>query len=205
MTWHHHLAHLNDQSVHQMATTGMVQGLAITNRKNSGKCVDCINGKLKAKPFARLPNCLPRVLARVFYDLAGPIEVVSLGGAKYTLLVIDEFSCYTFASFVTLKSEVVASVNHVISHAEMETGEKLNELHSDNGMEIVNNSMQIVLDYSATTHRTTVPWGCLVYYRTPLQKQSKLSPHTAKGFFVGVVREHIYRVYNPIRHEVFQA
>ena len=51
MTWHRQLAHLNNKSVHLMATTGMVQGMAITHKNISGKCVDCINGKLKAKPF----------------------------------------------------------------------------------------------------------------------------------------------------------
>lgn len=64
-------------------------------------------GSWKLSPSIDYQTICLGFLLGSFSDLAGPIEVTSLGGARYALLVIDEYSCYTFASFVTLKLDVV--------------------------------------------------------------------------------------------------
>ena len=84
--------------------------------------------------------------------------MASLRGAKYASLVVDDYSRYVFASFVSLKSDVVSAVKYVICHAENETGQKLAELHLDNGMEVVNEDMKKVFELNATLHTTTVPY-----------------------------------------------
>ena len=48
-------------------------------------------------------------------------------------------------------------------------------------------------------------WGCPVYYRIPVEKQTKLGPHAQKGFFVGVDGNYIYRVYDPIKRDVIKS
>ena len=141
-----------------MSKGGTARGLWITNSKTQNQCKDCLIGKMKAKPFADHTSNVKHVLARVHCDLAGPINVQSLGGANYAHFLIDKYSCYTFASFVARKSNVPYSADFVIQHTENETGLKLSELQSDNGTEIVNKDMQIVLDYNATTHQTSVPY-----------------------------------------------
>ena len=72
--------------------------------------------------------------------------------------MIDEYSRYTFVSFVSSKSDVPDALNFLIRHAENESGLKLSELHSDNGTEVVNKEVAEILEHSASIHRRTVPY-----------------------------------------------
>lgn len=250
----------------------MVEGLTVTKRDITGKCEDCLLGKFKANPFTLCTSRAQCVLEKIHYELAGPVEVSSLGGAKYALIIVDDYSPFTFASFVNSKDLVPNAINHILHHAENETGLKATIFQSDNGTEVVSKEMEVILDISATIHQTMVPhtpqmngvaeceiqsafnavhsmlhnsqspkylwaealayyvhchnqhpcasipkgktpyelyygkrssvahlhaWGCPCYYRIPLVKQQKLSPHGLKGFFVGVFKDKAYHVFDP--------
>ena len=156
--WHRRFGHINESTLKKLIDSDLVSGMDVTKLHITGKCCDCIVGKMKANPFTRRTSRVDRVLARLHCDLAGPVKIQSLGGSRYAFILVDEYSRYSFVSFVNSKSDVPDSLNFLICHAESETGMKLLELHSDNGTEIVNNEVDTILDLSAATHWTTVPY-----------------------------------------------
>jgi len=92
--WHHRLGHLNIKGVH--ALQNMVSGV---NRGNmpcptsSFVCEGYIEGKQHCKPFpndGRMRATKP--LEIVHSDVCGPMRTTSLGGARYFVTYIDDFS-----------------------------------------------------------------------------------------------------------------
>ena len=52
-----------------------------------------------------------KVLELLHMDLMGPMQVESIGGKKYAYVVVDDFSRYTWISFIREKSETFKAYN----------------------------------------------------------------------------------------------
>ena len=68
-------------------------------------------------------------------DLFGPITYISIGGNKYGLVIVDDFSRFTWVFFVHDKSEVQGIVKKLIRRAQNEFELKIKNIRSDNGSE----------------------------------------------------------------------
>lgn len=55
-------------------------------------------------------------------DIVGPSRIVSLGGNVYTLIVIDDCSCYTYILFLSLKRETFDSFRKLAKIIQNEKG-----------------------------------------------------------------------------------
>lgn len=70
-------------------------------------CEGCIAGKQWKLPFPRVPGYhATTLLGLVHSDLCGPMQVTSLGGSRYCLTFIDDFSRFADVYFLRHKSEV---------------------------------------------------------------------------------------------------
>ena len=52
-------------------------------------------------------------------DLFGPMSVGSLGGKKYTLMVVDEYTKYTWIIFFNPKSDALEEIISLIKREEL--------------------------------------------------------------------------------------
>ena len=68
-------------------------------------------------------------------DLFGPITYISIGGNKYGLVIIDDYSCFTWVFFLHDKSEVQGIVKKFIRRVQNEFELKIKNIRSDNGSE----------------------------------------------------------------------
>lgn len=102
--WHRRLGHLNRKSMQLL--TNLTDGLDKINAL-SEPCVSCIEGKQSRKPFYCSMRKTNKILELVHSDLCGPMETASIGNCKYIFTLIDDFSRYMFAYFLSEKSQVV--------------------------------------------------------------------------------------------------
>ncbi|KAH9781008.1 Integrase catalytic domain-containing protein [Citrus sinensis] len=72
---------------------------------NFGTCVDCIKGKLTAKTRKERTRRSQQVLELVHTDICGPFTHIAIGGYKYFITFIDDFSRYGHVELLTEKSE----------------------------------------------------------------------------------------------------
>ncbi|KAJ7776270.1 hypothetical protein B0H16DRAFT_1221014, partial [Mycena metata] len=83
-TLHRCMAHSDPQTILEMYSKNLVDGLKIGSRMLHGRCVNCIHGRSKAhhhdKPIA--PEGV-EAADLVCIDLWGPARTQSRGGAKY--------------------------------------------------------------------------------------------------------------------------
>lgn len=154
--WHRRLAHLNSRSMNLMKN-GLVTGMDY-DVSTFNPCVPCIEGKQPKLPFSKKSYSRSKeLLGLVHTDVCGPMQVPSLGGMRYFVTFIDDFSRKTFIYFLKRKVQVFEKFKLFKALAENQTGKKLKVLRSDNGGEYVNHVFQEYLENCGVKHETTIP------------------------------------------------
>ena len=59
-------------------------------------------------------------------DLMGPIHTKSRGGKRYVIVVVDDFSRYSFVYFLREKSETIEHLKSLFSRIQVEIGLQIN-------------------------------------------------------------------------------
>lgn len=90
-------------------------------------------------------------------DLCGPISVESIGGAKYFITFIDDYSRKMFVYFIKNKSDACNKFKEFKALVENETGNKI--LRTDNGRKYLNNEFVEILKNSGIKHQTTISYN----------------------------------------------
>ncbi len=142
-TWHCCLGHINVRRIEEMVLRGLFDGLKITQRKMSGRCVDCIYGKHVQRPFNKTVTPETEVLEHVHLDLWRKARTQSRGGHSYLMCVTDGHSTYRVPYHLRIKTKTelldTFRVYHVM--AERQTGKKLKRVHFDGGGKFDNDLM----------------------------------------------------------------
>ncbi|GKD18404.1 integrase, catalytic region, zinc finger, CCHC-type containing protein, partial [Tanacetum coccineum] len=76
----------------------------------------------KSKKASHLPKLVPSEhskLELLHMDLCGPIRVASINGKKYILVIVDEFSRYTWVYFLRSKDETPEIIKKFIAQAQL--------------------------------------------------------------------------------------
>ena len=142
--WHQRYGHLNGKSLQALQLNNMVTGMSAASDMQAANCVGCLQGKQHRKAFPSLPADHKRQekLALVHTDLCGPMNVASIGGRRYLLTFIDDFSRRIWTCFLRLKSEVLYCFQLFVSEAERQTGMKVKAVRSDRGGEYTLNAFK---------------------------------------------------------------
>lgn len=156
--WHNRLGHVSKRKIRRMARVSAVDGLRISHQSDDRICRFCALGKCKrASHRTRTTPRVTRAGVSLHFDTVGP-NPESLGGSKYTLLCKDEYSRYRMASFIATKDEIPSEVKACISRAELETGNRVLRIVSDNGTEFKNTEVNKFLKERGILHRVSTPY-----------------------------------------------
>lgn len=150
--WHERLCH---QNVVQVKCWLKKMNIAYTDMPDF-KCIGCIYGKQHRSSFQHSNSRASRVGELIHTDVCGPMQVKSLGGARFFLLLKDDYSNYRTVFFLKEKSEVCSFINEYINVVAKEHTIKV--LRSDNGTEFVNRNMEQLLKKNGITHQRSVPY-----------------------------------------------
>ena len=91
-------------------------------------------------------------------DLFGTIAYISIGGNKYSLVIVDDFSRFTWVFFLQDKSEAQGIVKKFIRRAQNEYELKIKHVRSDNGSEFWNTNVEEFLDEEGIKHEFSAPY-----------------------------------------------
>ncbi|KAL8116381.1 hypothetical protein AgCh_022764 [Apium graveolens] len=75
-------------------------------------------------------------------DLFGPVNVMSIAKKKYALVIVDEFTRYTWVYFLHTKSETASILIDHVKHLDKLVKDSVKTLRSDNGTEFKNLIME---------------------------------------------------------------
>ena len=105
--WHRSLEHIQPSAIMEMVKSKNVRGLNIDHTGNNElTCTGCILGKSHRTAIPKQSNNrASKLLELVHSDVNGPIEVASLGGSRYFVTFIDDFSRWTSSYPMKAKSQ----------------------------------------------------------------------------------------------------
>src|SRR5581483_11794672 len=145
--WHQRLCHQNFKDMNKLVSKGLVSGLPETRLTKDTLCSACELGKIKrsSHPPKMETNC-KSPLDMIHMDLCGPVRVESLARKKYMLVLVDEFSRFTWLEFLRAKSDAADRIIYFIKRIQVSLGLKVKKLRSDNGTEFRNTKLQSFLE-----------------------------------------------------------
>nr|GFA71155.1 retrovirus-related Pol polyprotein from transposon TNT 1-94 [Tanacetum cinerariifolium] len=95
--WHRHLSHLNFGVINHLARQGLVRGLPKLKFEKDHLCSACVMGKSKKKSHKpKSKDINQEKLYLLHMDLCGPIRVESVNRKKYILVIVDDYSRFTW-------------------------------------------------------------------------------------------------------------
>jgi len=98
--WHRRLAHVGMRSLTKLQKEGHILGLTNVVFEKDRLCSACQAGKQVGAPHpAKNILTSTRPLKLLHKDLFGPVAYISIGGNKYGLLIIVDFSRFTWVFF----------------------------------------------------------------------------------------------------------
>ena len=175
-TWHRRLAHIQPAAILEMAKSDAVKGLKIKDSNETPKtCTGCLTGKAHRLSIPKQSSSrTSQLLELVHSDVNGPIEVPSIGGSRYFVTFIDDFSRCTSLYTMKNKSDTLNCFKAFHAYAEKHTGarlknfnvihrsrksaEELKALRSDNVGEYISNEFKSYLQQHGIQHQLTVAY-----------------------------------------------
>lgn len=160
--WHRRLGHLNFNSLEKLKSVG-ADGIVLTKNTSHTKkilegCSTCLQGKQTRLPFKHVAVRATKMLELIHSDVGGPIECDSLGGSRFYVVFVDDFTRKVFVYILKTKSEVPQVFSDFKQFVENQTGKKIQILRTDNGTEYVNASLLSILRKSGILHQKTAPY-----------------------------------------------
>nr|GEZ30285.1 retrovirus-related Pol polyprotein from transposon TNT 1-94 [Tanacetum cinerariifolium] len=104
--WHQRLSHLNFDTINDLSRNDLVSGLLKFKYHKEHLCPSCEQRKSKraSHPPKPVPNLRQR-LHLLHMDLYGPMRIASINGKRYVLVIVDDYSRYTWVNFLISKDE----------------------------------------------------------------------------------------------------
>jgi transposase InsO family protein len=99
-----------------------------------------------------------RPLELLHIDLFGPVAYLRIRGSKYGLVIVDDFSCFTWVFFLQDKSKTQGTLKHFLRRAQNEFELKVKKIRSDNGSEFKNLQVEEYLEEEGIKHEFSAPY-----------------------------------------------
>jgi hypothetical protein len=152
-TWHNRLAHQHAGQVKKILRKSQTPF-----DDQVFRCKRSIFGKMHRLPFPKSISKSSRVGELIHMDLCGPMQEKSLGGARYFLLLKDDFSHWRTLYFIKEKSDTCKDLEDFIKRTEKYLPKGLKILRSDNGLEFINAEIRNITQRYGIIHQKNVSY-----------------------------------------------
>jgi hypothetical protein len=108
--WHKRLGHPSHGVLRQLLHNRAVNNLHIMGHVNENDdCVTCIQAKQSRLPFLVSDSVATERLGLVHADVIGKLPCISIGGSRWVLSMMDDFSRYSEVVCLRTKAEVAGA------------------------------------------------------------------------------------------------
>ncbi|CAJ2662295.1 unnamed protein product [Trifolium pratense] len=153
--WHQKLGHLNLKSMKRVISEEAIRGLPSLQIQEGNICGECQIGKQTKVSHQKLQHLSTSRVLELLH--MGPIQVESLGGKKYVLVVVDDFSRYTWVNFIREKSETFEEFKNLCLQLQKEKDCGIVRIRSDHGKEFENSKFADFCAAEGITHEFSSP------------------------------------------------
>nr|GEV69381.1 retrovirus-related Pol polyprotein from transposon TNT 1-94 [Tanacetum cinerariifolium] len=155
--WHHRLFHLNFDTINLLSKNDIVTGLPKLKFVKDHLCSSCELGKAKRKSFqSKTTPSSKRRLQLLHMDLCGPMQVESINRRKYVLVIVDDYSRYTWTHFLRSKDETPEVLINFLRLVQRGLHAQVRTVRTDKGMEFLNKTLHAYFAAKGINHQTSV-------------------------------------------------
>ncbi|KAL5648114.1 hypothetical protein ACJX0J_042469, partial [Zea mays] len=157
--WHRRLVHVGMKNLHKLLKGEHILGLTNVHFEKDNMCSACQAGKQVGAhhPHKNIMTT-DRPLELLHMDLFGPIAYISIGGSKYCLVIVDDYSRFTWVFFLHDKSQTQETLKGFLRWAQNEFGLRIKKIRSDNGTEFKNSQIEGFLEDEGIKHAFSSPY-----------------------------------------------
>ncbi|GKA56630.1 retrovirus-related pol polyprotein from transposon TNT 1-94 [Tanacetum coccineum] len=141
-------------------------------------------------------------------DLCGPMRVASINGKKYILVIVDDYSRFTWLKFLASKDEAPDFIIKFLMMIQVRLNTHVRNIRTDNGTEFVNQTLRSYFESVGISHETSLlhdrkpdlsylyAFGALCYPNNDSEDLGKLQAKADKGIFIVYApKKKAYRIY----------
>ncbi|GJZ31015.1 putative ribonuclease H-like domain-containing protein [Tanacetum coccineum] len=140
--WHRRLGHINFKTMNKLVKGNLVRGLSLKLFENDQTCVTCQKGKQhRSSCKSKTVSSISQPLHMLNMDLFGPTFVKSLMKKIYCLVVINDYSRFSWVLFLATKDETIGILKSFITRVENLIDQKVKIIRCNNGTEFKNKEM----------------------------------------------------------------
>ncbi|KAK1644603.1 hypothetical protein QYE76_062408 [Lolium multiflorum] len=153
--WHRRLAHVNMRTLQSLHKGNHIVGLMenVSFAKNR-VCRACVEGKMHDSPHpSKTIIFSKRILELLHVDLFGPVTHASLGAKKHCLVIVDDYSRYTWVYFLKTKDETQQIFIDFATEVQRQHNLLIMAIRSDNGSEFKNYTLNDFLSDEGIRHQ----------------------------------------------------
>ncbi|GAU45882.1 hypothetical protein TSUD_401080, partial [Trifolium subterraneum] len=150
--WNYRMGHLNFKDLTLMQKKNYVTGLPAMNAPDE-ICEVCAHSKQPRGNFSKYAMSKTKSTLEIVYsDVCGPMQVDSIGGNKYFVSFVDDFSRKIWTYLINKKSDVLSVFKKFKSVVERQSGHKLKVLRTDGGGEYVSHDFAELCESEGIFH-----------------------------------------------------
>nr|GEX58549.1 hypothetical protein [Tanacetum cinerariifolium] len=157
--WHRRLSHLNFDTINLLSKNDIVVGLPKLKFVKDHLCSSCELGKAKRKSFhTKFTPSSKRRLQLIHMDLCGPMRVASINGKRYVLVIVDDYSRYTWTYVVPCgsKDETPKVLIDFLRLVQRGLQAQVRIVRTDKGTKFLNQTLHAYFAAEGIHHQTLV-------------------------------------------------
>ncbi|KAK2369267.1 putative mitochondrial protein [Trifolium repens] len=156
--WHKRAAHIHMEHLNKLAKHDLVIGLPKIKFVKDKLCDACQKGKQTKSTF-KPKNVVSttRPLQLLHMDLFCPSRTRSFGGNVYALVIVDDFSRYSWTLFLVQKSDALKAFKKFAKQIQNEKSLKIVSIRSDHGGEFQNALFEEFCEENGIFHNFSAP------------------------------------------------
>ncbi|GJS46015.1 retrovirus-related pol polyprotein from transposon TNT 1-94 [Tanacetum coccineum] len=156
--WHQRLSHLNFDYINSLSKKDVVIGLPKLKYVKDQLCSFYEVSKAKRSSFKT--NAVPSSKGRLnllHMHLCGPMRVTSINGKKYILLIVDDYSKYTWTLFLRSKDKTSEVLKDFLKMIQRNLQALVISVRTDRGTEFLNKTLNAFFKEEGIEHQTSTP------------------------------------------------
>ncbi|GJU76576.1 retrovirus-related pol polyprotein from transposon TNT 1-94 [Tanacetum coccineum] len=227
--WHRRLSYLKFGTINKLAKQGIVKGLPKLKYTKDHLCSTCQMGKIKKESHPHKPETSTNEKLQMLHmDLCGPMLVEIINKKRYIIVIIDDYSHFTWVKFLRTKDEAPEIIIKILKQAQVSLNATVRYLRTDNGIEFLNQTLRNYMEEVGITHMTSTTrtpqqndvverdrkpelkylhvFGALCYPTNDFEDLRKLQPKADIGIFIGYSpSKKAFRIYNKRTRQIMET
>jgi len=157
------LGNTNWRLISKLSKLQLVRGLPDIDYHSDALCGACQKGKIVKSSFkSKEIVSTSRPLELLHIDLFGPVSTASIYGSKYGLIIVDDYSKWTWVKFLRIKDDSYDVFSNFCTQIQSEKEMNILKVRSDHGGEFENEPFKMFCEKYGIVHEFLSP-------RTPQQ------------------------------------